>query len=230
MNFNLATLTQGLALGMVLSLGGTAAIASPSSSKTVTLMQLSDLHGKMVPHQELFEISGAQNYSGGLTKMATAIKQVRADSPNALLLMLGDTTHGSAETLFTMGESVMNGINSLGIDVFTPGNWDFGHGPRAFRNRFAGGNPAGQLLPLPPNNRTTLSSTKPAGACPGLPGVGPGTGQFTCNVTAATFDTVAINLYNYNEALKKWVAWYCLRTRCWKAMVSRLLLSVLLPM
>ncbi|HED18558.1 MAG TPA: hypothetical protein ENI74_03540, partial [Gammaproteobacteria bacterium] len=167
------------------------------------LMQLSDLHGKLVPHQEIFEGNRAQNYSGGLTKMATAIKQVRADSPNALLLMVGDTTHGSAETLFTMGDAIMNGVNSLGIDAFAPGNWDFGHGPRAFRNRFAGGNPAGQLLPLPPNNRTTLSATRPPGACPGTPGTGPGSGRFTCNVTAATFDSVAINLYNYNEALGK---------------------------
>ncbi|GMQ89641.1 MAG: hypothetical protein BMS9Abin09_1151 [Gammaproteobacteria bacterium] len=198
MKLKIATLSKGIAIGMALSLGSTVAVAH--SSKTVTLMQFSDLHGKMVPHQEIFAGNRAQNYSGGLTKMATAIKQVRTDSPNALLLMVGDTTHGSAETLFTMGESVMNGINSLGIDAFTPGNWDFGHGPRAFRNRFAGGNPAGQLLPLPPNNRTTLSATKPAGACPGLPGTGPGTGHYTCNVTAATFDSVAINLYNYNEA------------------------------
>ncbi len=68
-------------------------------------MQMSDLHGKMVPHQEVFEGVGAQNYSGGLTKMATAIENVRADDSEALLLMLGDTTHGSAETLFTMERS-----------------------------------------------------------------------------------------------------------------------------
>jgi 2',3'-cyclic-nucleotide 2'-phosphodiesterase (5'-nucleotidase family) len=161
-------------------------------------MQFSDLHGKMVPHQEVFEGERHQNYSGGLTKMATAIKQVRADDPDALLLMLGDTTHGSAETLFTMGDSVMAGLNTLDIDVFTPGNWDFGHGPRAFRNRFAGGAPNGNLLPLPPNNRTTLTQSRPAGACPGGAG-----GVTTCNVTAATFDTVALNLYNYSEAARK---------------------------
>jgi 2',3'-cyclic-nucleotide 2'-phosphodiesterase (5'-nucleotidase family) len=174
--------------------------ATAGPAKTITLMQMSDLHGKMVPHQEVFEGERLQNYSGGLTKMTTAIKQVRADDPDALLLMLGDTTHGSAETLFTMGDSVMAGLNTLDIDVFTPGNWDFGHGPRAFRNRFAGGAPNGQLLPLPPNNRTTLTGT--AASCPGLPGVGAGSGRFTCNVTAATFDTVALNLYNYNEMAK----------------------------
>jgi 2',3'-cyclic-nucleotide 2'-phosphodiesterase (5'-nucleotidase family) len=178
-------LTKGIAIGIALSLSTAAAIAD--SKKTITLMQFSDLHGKMVPHQEEFEGERYQNYSGGLTKMATAIKQVRADDPDALLLMVGDTTHGSAETLFTMGDSVMNGLNTLDIDVFTPGNWDFGHGPRAFRNRFAGTN-----LPLPPNNRTTLSATKPG--CPADP--------VTCNVTKATFDTVALNLYNFNEATR----------------------------
>jgi len=162
---------------------------------TITLMQFSDLHGKMVPHQEIFRGERYQEYAGGMAKMTTAIKQVRADNPNSLLLMLGDTTHGSAETLFTMGDSVMNGINAMGVDVFTPGNWDFGHGPRAFRNRFAGGAPNGNLLPLPPNNRTTLTPTKPAGACPSDPVV--------CNVLPAAFDTVALNLYNYNEALGK---------------------------
>jgi len=195
MKLNICSLSTCVALA--LSLGSTIATAGPA--KTITLMQFSDLHGKMVPHQEIFQGDRAQNYSGGLTKMATAIKQVRADDPDALLLMVGDTTHGSAETLFTMGESVMAGINSLDIDAFTPGNWDFGHGPRAFRNRFAGGAPNGNLLPLPPNNRTTLTGI--AGkTCPGAPGTGPGTGHVTCNVTAATFDTVAINLYNYNEA------------------------------
>jgi sulfur-oxidizing protein SoxB len=196
-------------VALALSLGSTIATAGPG--KTITLMQFSDLHGKMVPHQEIFQGDRYQNYSGGLTKMATAIKQVRKDDPNALLLMVGDTTHGSAETLFTMGDSVMAGVNSLNVDVFTPGNWDFGHGPRAFRNRFAGGNPGGYLMPLPPNNRTTLREID-GKTCPGTPDDPfvfpgyvpvPGSGTFTCNVTAATFDTVAINLYNYNEAVGK---------------------------
>jgi len=166
-----------------------------SNTKTITLMQFSDLHGKMVPHQEIFLGDRNQQYSGGLTKMATAIKQVRADNPNSLLLMLGDTTHGTAEMLFTMGDAIMTGLNTLDIDVFTPGNWDFAFGPRAFRNRFAGGAPDGTLLPLSMNNRTTLTSTKPPGVCPSDP-VG-------CNVVAATFDSVANNLYNYNEAKRK---------------------------
>ncbi len=177
---------------LAVSLSGSA-FASPGT--TITLMQFTDLHGKMVPHQEIFRGERYQERSGGMAKMATVIKHVRADNPHSLLLMLGDTTHGSAETLFSMGDAVMNGLNTMDIDVFTPGNWDFGHGPRAFRNRFAGGAPNGNLLPLAPNNRTTLTATKPAGACPSDPVV--------CNVLPANFDSVAINLYNYNEAARK---------------------------
>ena len=38
------------------------------------------------------------------------------------------------------------------IDAFTPGNWDFGYGPRVYRQRFT---PA--MPPLAPNNRTTIA-------------------------------------------------------------------------
>lgn len=189
-NFKYQSLIGGL---LAMSLASSIAIAAPSNkppkggAKNVTLMQFSDLHGKMVPHQEIFEGGRAQNHSGGLAKMATTIKQVRADNPESLLLMVGDTTHGSAETLFTMGDSVMNALNTFDIDVFTPGNWDFGYGPRAFRNRFAGAS-----LTLPPNNRTSMAAIKPDCAA-NLP---------SCNVTAANFDSVAINLYNYNEATR----------------------------
>jgi sulfur-oxidizing protein SoxB len=194
MKFSRNRLHAGLLSGLLAaSFSSSAAFAGLSS--TITLMQFSDLHGKMVPHQEVFRGERYQEQSGGMAKMVTAINQVRADNANSLLLMLGDTTHGSAETLFSMGDSVMNGLNTMGIDVFTPGNWDFGHGPRAFRNRFAGGAPNGNLLPLPPNNRTTLTATKPAGACPSDP--------VACNVIAANFDTVAINLYNYSEAARR---------------------------
>ncbi len=151
----------------------------------ITLMQFSDLHGKMIPHQEIFPGGRAAANSGGLAKAATVIKRIRDENPNSLLLNVGDTTHGTAEANFTLGEALMPGVNALGIDVMVPGNWDFGYGPAVFRNRFAGEN-----LPLSPNNRTTLSSTKE-----GCEASAP-----TCSITRANFDTVAVNLYNYNEA------------------------------
>lgn len=164
------------------------ALAAKPTPGVISLMQLSDVHGHMVPHQEIFPGDRHQAHSGGLAKLATLIKQVRADNPNSLLLAVGDTTHGSAEAMFTLGDALMPALNALNIDAFTPGNWDFGYGPQVFRNRFTSAN----ILPLSPNNRTTLSSTK-EGCAAGAP---------TCNVTKANFPSVAINLYNYNEATR----------------------------
>ena len=48
----------------------------------------------------------------------------------------GDLTHGSAEAMFTVGDAMMIPMNAFGIDVYTPGNWDFGYGAAVFRNRF----------------------------------------------------------------------------------------------
>ena len=44
-------------VALALSAGSTMATAA----ETITLMQFSDLHGKMVPHQEIFEGDRAQN-------------------------------------------------------------------------------------------------------------------------------------------------------------------------
>jgi len=168
---------------------------------TVTLMQFQDMHGHLAPHAEIFEDPAGDRLdpnSGGIAKITTLIKQVRADNPDALLLAVGDTTHGSAETTFTLGDAIMPALNALGIDAFMPGNWDFGYGPRVYRQRFT---PA--MPPLAPNNRTTIAwmDGRPGheGQTCNTPGGLNATTGAQCHVTKANFPTVAINLYNYDE-------------------------------
>lgn len=170
------------------SLSAIAAKGGKGDAEIITLMQFSDLHGKMIPHQDIFPGGRASGDSGGLAKVATVVKKIRQENPNSLLLNVGDTTHGTAEANFTLGEALMPGVNALGIDVMVPGNWDFGYGPAVFRNRFTGAS-----IPLSPNNRTTLSATK----------VGCEISAPTCSITPANFDVVAVNLYNYNESTGK---------------------------
>lgn len=167
-------------------------------NKTITLMQLQDVHGHLAPHSSILKNEVMDPNAGGVAKLATLIKQVRADNPNNLLLALGDTTHGSAEMLFTLGDAIMPVLNSLNIDAFLPGNWDFGWGPRVYRQRFT---PA--MPPLAPNNRTTIAwmDGKPGheGQTCNTPGGLNATTGAQCHVTKANFPTIAINLYNYNE-------------------------------
>jgi len=167
---------------------------------TVTLMQFSDMHGHLAPHAEIFPDNRMDPNSGGIAKVATLIKQVRADSPNSLLLGVGDTTHGSAETMFSLGDAIMPAVNALGLDAFTPGNWDFGYGPRVYRQRFVAGD---YSTVMAPNNRTTVAwmDGKPGHegqTCNTAGGLNVTT-YATCHVTKLNAPVVAINLYNYNE-------------------------------
>jgi 2',3'-cyclic-nucleotide 2'-phosphodiesterase (5'-nucleotidase family) len=160
-------------------------------------MQLQDVHGHIHPHAEIFPDGRKDPHSGGLAKLTTLINEVRDDNPNNLLLAIGDTTHGSTEATFSLGDALMPWLNSLGIDAFTPGNWDFGYGPRVYRQRFT----PDTSIQLAPNNRTTIAwMDSMLGNICNVPGGLNATTYATCHVTKANFPTVAINLYNYNEA------------------------------
>ena len=172
----------------------------PGPSQTITLMQLQDVHGHIHPHAEIFPDGRMDPHSGGLAKLTTLINNVRADNPDNLLLAIGDTTHGSTETTFSLGDVLMPWLNSLGIDAFTPGNWDFGYGPRVYRQRFT----PNTTIELAPNNRTTIAwmdglPGRETQQCNQAGGLKP---YSECHVTKATFPTVAINVYNYNEVAK----------------------------
>ncbi|MEL7275037.1 MAG: thiosulfohydrolase SoxB, partial [Pseudomonadota bacterium] len=61
---------------------------------------------------------------GGLDRVATVIKAIRADRPDAILLDGGDTWHGSYTTLKTRGQDMVNIMNLLAPDAMTF-HWEF---------------------------------------------------------------------------------------------------------
>ncbi|MCO6412543.1 MAG: 5'-nucleotidase C-terminal domain-containing protein [Thiogranum sp.] len=190
----LASSLAALALG---SSSASADYRKPrSESTTITLMQLQDVHGHIHAHAEIFPDGRKDAHSGGLAKLTMLIRQVREENPNNLLLAIGDTTHGSTEATFSLGDVLMPWLNSLDIDAFTPGNWDFGYGPRVYRQRFT----ADTNIQLAPNNRTTIAwMDSMLGNTCNVPGGLNATTYASCHVTKATFPTVAMNVYNYNE-------------------------------
>ncbi|MGD8618459.1 MAG: 5'-nucleotidase C-terminal domain-containing protein, partial [Gammaproteobacteria bacterium] len=193
-------------MSMALALGtcGSQAFADDQ----VTLIQMGDLHGTLVPHAAVMKDTDGNEYpveqAGGLARLKKIADEIKASNPgNSLLLSAGDITHGSAEGMFTVGDAMMVGINALGIDVFTPGNWDFGYGPAVFRGHFGTYGP----FPAVPANIAVMSSqikcgdipasltdpfpgyacTEPHGASPAHPDGG---------VIKANFPVVASNVYN----------------------------------
>jgi 2',3'-cyclic-nucleotide 2'-phosphodiesterase (5'-nucleotidase family) len=154
-------------------------VVSSAMAADITLIQISDLHGSILPHAgKVYGTDGSVRHvsqGGGVAKVATVVQDIRTDAPNSLTLAVGDSTHGTAEVMFTAGDAIMPAMNALGIDAFTPGNWEFGYGPAVFRNRFA---TFGPKPPLPANMVLHTNAD-------GVPGI-----------AEAEFPTLAINLYN----------------------------------
>ena len=195
---------QSLALA-----AGVIAAPAMAADNYVTLIEMGDLHGTLVPHAAIMKNPDGSEYeaasAGGLARLKTVVDDIRADNPEAILLSTGDLTHGSAETLFTVGDAMMIPMNAFGIDVYTPGNWDFGYGGAVFRNRFTSFGPK----PTIPGNIRTMSGYISCDDVPDIPGLTDG--DYSCTEITATapfptppgkgvikanFTTVAANLYN----------------------------------
>ena len=68
----------------------------------------------------------AQQYGrvGGLDRVATVIKAIRADRPDAILLDGGDTWHGSYTCHHSQGQDMVNVMNALKTEAMTF-HWEF---------------------------------------------------------------------------------------------------------
>jgi len=64
---------------------------------------------------------------GGFAHLATLVKRLKASRPGALLLDGGDTWQGSATSLWTRGQDMIDAQKLLGVDVMT-GHWEFTYG------------------------------------------------------------------------------------------------------
>jgi 2',3'-cyclic-nucleotide 2'-phosphodiesterase (5'-nucleotidase family) len=177
----------------------------------ITLIEMGDLHGTLVPHAAIMKNKDGSEYesasAGGLARLKTVVDDIREDNPDAILLSAGDLTHGSAEAMFTVGDAMMIPMNAFGIDVYTPGNWDFGYGAAVFRNRFTTFGPK----PTIPGNIRTMSGYIGCDDVPVIAGLTDAASGYTCTENTATapfptpaglgvikanFPTVAVNLYN----------------------------------
>jgi len=78
---------------------------------------------------------------GGFAHLATLIKQLRANRPDALLLDGGDSWQGSATSLWTKAQDMIDACKLLGVDVMTA-HWEMTYGAQrvleAIEKDFAG--------------------------------------------------------------------------------------------
>lgn len=125
------------------------AIASPPSAsirkdiatREVVVLHMADTHAALDVHPEVFFAADGKPVfrpAGGYALLASAIDRERAaHQGRTLLVNVGDTIHGSAVAEWTRGAAIVPIVNSLGIDAFVPGNWEYAYGPEVFRQRMA---------------------------------------------------------------------------------------------
>ncbi len=106
-----------------------------NARKTITLLQINDTHGYLVPHPELFWQGDKAEYrsSGGYARLLTIFRQVRTERNGAVIALdNGDTFHGTFHAVHSEGEAFIEPVNLLGLDAWTV-HWDFAYGPDRMR-------------------------------------------------------------------------------------------------
>jgi len=75
-------------------------------------------------HNDFSALAREYGRVGGLDRVATVVKAIRADRPDAILLDGGDTWHGSYTCHHTQGQDMVNVMNALDTEAMTF-HWEF---------------------------------------------------------------------------------------------------------
>lgn len=78
-------------------------------------------------HLDFVRAAQAYGRLGGFAHLATLVARLKASRPGALLLDGGDTWQGSATSLWTRGQDMIDAQKQLGVDIMT-GHWEFTYG------------------------------------------------------------------------------------------------------
>lgn len=104
----------------------------------VTLLQQNDTHAHVERHWELRWEGGRPVpwRTGGYARIRALADEIRRETGGAMLHVdSGDAIHGTGAAQWTKGASVVPALNAVGVEVMTPGNWEFGFGPDVLRER-----------------------------------------------------------------------------------------------
>ncbi len=100
------------------------------NSKTITLLQTTDVHCQVQPHDELFWENNQIVFrkTAGYAQLATLFDTVRKKNPDTFIMDTGDMFQGSMLSVKTMGAAYVDILNALGYDLYLPGNWEVIYG------------------------------------------------------------------------------------------------------
>ena len=94
--------------------------------QVVTLLQTTDVHCQLHPHDELFWEHGKSVFrkTGGYANLKTYFDIARKKNHNTFIIDTGDMFQGSELSVKTTGKALQPILNSLDYDLYIPGNWE----------------------------------------------------------------------------------------------------------
>ena len=100
--------------------------APADEESRVTLLLIND-------HYTIDAVDGGKR--GGIARLGTLLKKIRAKDPETLFLHAGDFISPSVESIFLRGEQMVGAYNALGLTAATFGNHEFDFGDATLRLR-----------------------------------------------------------------------------------------------
>jgi S-sulfosulfanyl-L-cysteine sulfohydrolase len=107
--------------------GGSANTPVPTAGQQlVTLLQTTDVHCQLHPHDELFWENEQMVFrqTGGYANLATLFKTIRQQNPDTFIIDTGDMFQGSMLSVETTGKALQPILNAMGYNLYLPGNWE----------------------------------------------------------------------------------------------------------
>lgn len=100
--------------------------ADAEGTTTLTILQTTDVHCQVHPHDELFWENGKSVFrkTGGYAHLATYLDKEKKRNPNSFLIDTGDMFQGSELSVKTLGKAMVPILNALNYDLYLPGNWE----------------------------------------------------------------------------------------------------------
>jgi S-sulfosulfanyl-L-cysteine sulfohydrolase len=92
----------------------------------VSLLQTTDVHCQLHPHDELFweNEKAVFRKAGGYASLGTYFDLARKRNPNTFIVDTGDMFQGSQLSVETTGKAIQPILNALGYNLYIPGNWE----------------------------------------------------------------------------------------------------------
>jgi hypothetical protein len=106
-------------------LGEESAVAEDGSF-TISILQTTDVHCQVYPHDELFWENGKAVFrkTGGYAFLSSYFEKARKKNPHTFILDTGDMFQGSELSVKTTGQAMVPILNKMGYDLYLPGNWE----------------------------------------------------------------------------------------------------------